>query len=488
MNSCIITPPFSPYNASPPLGPGILKGYALTQGVEITTIDLNARFINQFRHPSIEEKQASFIGDHAKNRPAIELARQHFKQSFENYTIPGASLGRIFLADSIFEADLEFDEINHIINQMIEDAFWLDFFQKHFFNLVGEVPIAGFSIMGPSQLLVAFALAALIKRNWKNTTIVFGGSHITLLENEIRNEKRYFDYVDHFFSGSCEREFTEFIAANSYSHIPGFIHKSRGQTWVVPIFELDEFRFYDSTNFNIPVQFSKGCVYGKCAFCTYPQVERLDYAPIGFIKNNLDMVASLGVNRFSIKDSLFTLHQMKNLAEILPDNCFQWSATTKISKGLNENLLALLSKKGCKTLEFGVESIHSKSQKIINKIQSMRTIEEVIAKAVGQGISIVVNLIYGLPGEEFSDAMKQVNWFLNLKEQYGALISGSHNTLDLNRLSPFTLTPDQYKIQLYGIRPWAYNYKWDRPQWLTSFESELEQMDFMKTRNVLLSC
>ena len=74
---CVLfTPPFTPSDSEPPLGPAILRGQALIAGYDVQPVDGNIRYLNLFREE--HKVTTSVIGDQDKDRITNSLARDHF--------------------------------------------------------------------------------------------------------------------------------------------------------------------------------------------------------------------------------------------------------------------------------------------------------------------------------------------------------------------------------------------------------------------------
>lgn len=223
----------------------------------------------------------------------------------------------------------------------------------------------------------------------------------------------------------------------------------------------------------LPLQFSRGCPYGRCTFCTYPIVEpALSGLRPGEARAVIQrLVDDHGVRRFSLKDSLFTSVMLEQLAhELLRSTALEisWSATTKVSRRLIA-LAPTLAAAGVRTLEVGVETVHRQGQLFIDKRVTRRDVEDVVRALTGNGIAVVVNLIFGLPHEAEQDALAQLEWFRNLRQSAErGLIDCSMNILEVVRGSPI-VSAEMLGSTVRGIAPWAYSYQWDAPEWRRDF-------------------
>lgn len=337
--------------------------------------------------------------------------------------------------------------------------------------------------MGPSQVFVGLLTIMVVRAIWPDTITVLGGSHVTLLATGIGADGRCDGLVDKIMPGHCEEEFAELVARTSGT--AQLLDRARLSPFVpfdyLPLFEPSQLAQYAVDSIAMPVQFTRGCSYGRCTFCTYPVVEpvtsKLHAEQARFAISEL--VAQYGIRRFSIKDSLFTVPMLTALGERLleePRIDVTWSATTKANRALI-SAATMLRVAGLATLEIGVETIHRAGQLIFDKVADPVMLEEVILALAESGITVVVNLIFGYPGERFEQAAAQLEWLYSLRAKASAgRIDCSLNMLEIVRGSSLSLGTCN-DLVLYGIAPWAYCYQWNAPGWRVTFKDLIESTE-----------
>ncbi|MBX3408165.1 MAG: hypothetical protein KF869_15540 [Phycisphaeraceae bacterium] len=127
-----------------------------------------------------------------------------------------------------------------------------------------------------------------------------------------------------------------------------------------------------------------------------------------------------------------------------------------------------MSRGGCRTLEFGLETIDPLGQAIFGKPLDVTMCEQVIAAATDAGIAVVINQILGWPGQTLASAERQLAWYESLRSRAPDHIHASFNYLEVNRGSPMAKDPDKYGIVLGGISPWGFSADWNAPTWRSS--------------------
>lgn len=495
----VVVPPLSPSDTNPPLGPYLLKACFEQAELRLDVFDLNARYLNRFKHgPS--SSGGRVLGDQDKDRAATHTARALFRENCPLTAEPTLHLPDS--ADPILGMHYSFDSIDRAVTRVCQSGTeWKRFIQDSLFLQYPEPPrVLGLSIMGPQQVFLALIVARLAKQRWPDTPIIAGGSHVTLLADEIAADSRYGSNIDLFMPGHCEVQFVQLVqhvlktgvlppgigiqagAVDTLSCVKLIAPSVNGRSNIrratfeyAPNFDRQAFALYDPARVTLPMQLTRGCSYARCTYCTYPAVEpTVDIEPDWYRVVNAitHLVETTGVRRFSFKDSLLTVRNLRMLARTLRGVGLgiEWSATTLLNKGLSDGLLQELYRSGCRTLEFGLETIDPVGQQLFGKPLDVEMRERVIRTTTSAGIAVVINQILGWPGQSLDSAKAQMAWYESLRSQSPELIHASFNMLEVNRRSPMGTDPKKYGVVLRGIAPWAFSYDWNAPAWRSMFE------------------
>lgn len=481
----IVTPPYSPHDTSPPLGPAVLAAHIESTGLSCRHLDLNIRFLRLFEGD--DGAATTLVGDHSKDRRRVVRSRRFFASRLHvpaphPVIVPDG-------VDPVVSLPHRFEQLHTALEAMRSDPFWREFVGQALHGVAGQPRVLGLSIMGPAQVLPAVLTATLARELWPGLTVVAGGSHITLLANEIADDARYAMAVfDVFLPHHSEQAFTavcrRVVDGRPWRSVPGVVVAGRGQRvpppmaeeWLPPKFDLGDLDLYGSP-VSVPLQLERGCGYGRCTFCTYPLVERVSVT-LGAttLERHVRAAVAVGAEQVTVKDSLMSMKSMRAFGRLVtsvaPD--MGWSATTKVIPGLATHARELADH-GCATIEFGIETIHSRLQRLIDKAQSVPVVENVVRACADVGIHVVLNMLYGLPGETLAEAQAQLTWFEELVRRHPGLVHGSHNLVEVNRASPFATRPSDFGIELGPTGPWAFSYCWDAPRWRAKFKSELDR-------------
>ncbi|MDF2690245.1 MAG: radical domain protein, partial [Gammaproteobacteria bacterium] len=73
-----------------------------------------------------------------------------------------------------------------------------------------------------------------------------------------------------------------------------------------------------------------------------------------------------------------------------------------------------LNKQAQVVLEFGLQTIHSKEQRLIERPTNLRKVTQAITACIEQGITVEVSLIFGLPEQTLDSFQKSIDYCMAL--------------------------------------------------------------------------
>ena len=171
----------------------------------------------------------------------------------------------------------------------------------------------------------------------------------------------------------------------------------------------------------------------------YFQAHTNTYAPVNVLKEKYETILKLpnvvGLN-------------IATRADAISDECLDY--------------LTALNKKTYLTIELGLQTIHKKTTKIINRCHTLECFENMVKKLRKKNINVVVHIINGLPYETKEDMIKTAK-YLNKLDIQGIkihMLSVIKNTKleKLYQLKPFHILTEEEYIdivinQLENLRP-----------------------------------
>jgi len=452
--SLLIVPPFLKHFGGPMAGPAYLKGAGERAGHAVTVLDLNRQWIQE----RITSAHTSGLikGDHDK--PSKELSRLYLDwQSLCASHWPSSLLRNEWEARTVV-LNATHDEVVACAMNLAKGTFgeWV----RTQLRQSSRPYIVGLSVMFSGQVIAALAVTVIVRQVWPGVPIVWGGAHVTALAEPISHDAAYGQGIDGFVVGYAEGTWVELLdAVASGNPWPKEVfaagtqqHRAKENREAIPAFDLSG---YGLGSLTLPVQASRGCAYGKCAFCTYPKIEG-EHRKLKI--SGLEPVIQLAAEReavLSFKDSLLVLNQLREIGDMIKGRII-WSACTKLHPNLNLQVLKRLHSEGLRTLEIGLETLDEASQELINKPQKPEVLTRFLDAAAESGVAVVINYMTGLPG---ADAATEAHWLKVVRDEVasrpGLNAMIEHNTFQLEMISPMGRNPQAYGIEVLRSWPWS---------------------------------
>jgi anaerobic magnesium-protoporphyrin IX monomethyl ester cyclase len=309
---------------------------------------------------------------------------------------------------------------------------YYDFFIMYLTNnIVNNAPkIIGISITANNQVVPAFTLAKSIKTLFPNTLITIGGSWCSLVNNNLGHKLNSFPYIDFMIPNEGEIPLLELTKkvfdSNNLYNIRGVYFKNKEQIYfnkttenikmsdlVTPDFSDLKLNFYFEKD-TLPIQYSRGCYWGKCIFCSYPILEP-KYKQRGvdlIIKDIINLQKTYNTKIFSFADSLISPAFANIFCDLIIKNrlIFEWVIFARFEKQFSKELLLKMKKCGCTTICWGLESGNKRVLKEINKNIILSNVKNVLDYSSDAKIHNRVLVMYGLPTECLEEAYDTIHF------------------------------------------------------------------------------
>lgn len=277
----------------------------------------------------------------------------------------------------------------------------------------------------------------------KGKTVALGGVHPSMLPNEAAQ------HADVVFTGFSEQTFPQFIRDYVSGSYQKFYHQNSDYTIEgkpIPRRELLNSKRYITTK---TVEAIRGCCH-TCSFCAYPAA----FGKTVYKRPVKEVVAEI--------EALNTRHVLFPDVNLLTDRAYAielftaliplkiiWLGLVTSSVGIDDELVTVFRKSGCKGLLIGFESVTQESQKFIhkgvNKVDSYVTLMD---KLHDNGILVQGCFAFGADEEDESVFDRTIEMIIKAK-------------IDLPRfsiLTPFPQTPYYMQLEKEGRiieRNWA---------------------------------
>jgi|GEM_PF-776050 len=257
---------------------------------------------------------------------------------------------------------------------------------------------------------------------------VAGGPHITLCGKEFMQENKEIDFG---ITGEGEISFVNLIKGiksgkRRSSEAGGVFCRPKGglifnnnyknpdiSGLVFPNFEY--IRDVDFTNFRYPLLTSRGCPYG-CVFCCVGLISGRGWrprTPENVVEELIRAKEDYQAQSFEIMDDNFTfdIERAKKICRLIIKgriNMDWWCHNGLRADRLDQGLLNLMKKAGCKSIALGIESGAEEVFKNINKGEKLSDIIRAVRMVKKAGIKCVGYFIIGLPGDSIKNTKKTV--------------------------------------------------------------------------------
>lgn len=317
------------------------------------------------------------------------------------------------------------------------ESFFSKIIESHFLSSILEnnSDLVGISINSSSQVIPGLILARLIKQRQKNAHITLGGNHFSYIFDSTMNFEGLFEIIDSMVLFEGEKPLLSLLdclkKGENYDSIANVITRKNSRhaprikrieydisSSSAPDFSGLPLHLYFSPSIVYPLQGSRGCYWKRCKFCDYIyETPHYRVKSVPKFQHEIEELSGNGRKKFfHLVDSAPSVSFLTQMATQILDSGenVSWATMCRFEKQLeNPDLISLLSKSGCRVIEFGLESGSQQILDMIDKGSTLTTIRRVLENCKHSGIFTVVFLVIGLPGESVKDIEKTVDFITN---------------------------------------------------------------------------
>jgi anaerobic magnesium-protoporphyrin IX monomethyl ester cyclase len=326
--------------------------------------------------------------------------------------------------------------------------------------------IVGISIPTLDQMLAGMTLAYLIKEAGLPCHVTVGGPHLSMLREQLPRVPAMFDLFDSaiLFEGEVPllRLAEALDSGGELAHVPNLIYHDGDQVRAtdclpptkithlpMPDFDGLPLGRYLTPSLVLPLQTSRGCYHGKCAFCNvgygYPSPYRQVSAE-HLVEHMLALKKRYAVRYIFFADEAISPRTLRDLAAALEGlgSPLHWCGCARFEKALKRELLERMARGGCRMLLFGLETASPPIMQYMAKGTQLDCMRRVLQDSARAGIWNHTFFFFGFPGETIDHAQETVNF---VYEQQQAIHSASPGAFVLERYAPVHLSPETYGIR-----------------------------------------
>ena len=309
-----------------------------------------------------------------------------------------------------------------------------------------------------SSYPVTLRIATKIKRAHPKSVVVLGGPQASVVDVPTL---RAFPSIDLVVRGEAEQTLPDLVDAlagnRPLAAIPGITFRRNADGEIVRnpaaplVADLDALPFPAFHLFpdvrhcrHFPLELGRGCPF-SCTFCSTNDFFRRNFR----LKSPAQMVADMrrvkqtyGINSFELVHDMFTVDRKRVVAfcEALleskrkdPEDAFIWGCSAR-TDCVDEELIELMSKAGCRGIFFGIETGSRRMQKIIDKGLELNDSAERVRSCDKFKINTAVSLMAGFPDETMDDLRDTAAFFVDS-------LRYDHADPQLSILAPLAATP-----------------------------------------------
>jgi len=292
-----------------------------------------------------------------------------------------------------------------------------------------ECDFFGFSTVCSSYPLT-IRIAAEVKRLHPESVVALGGPQASVVDLATM---RAYPFVDLVVRGEAEQTLPDLVDAlvssSSLAQIPGLTFRLGAEIQRNPdapvILDLDSlpfpaFHLFPDIRFcrHFPLELGRGCPFA-CTFCSTNDFFRRRFrlkSPAHMIAEMRRVKETYGINSFELVHDMFTVDRKRVEAfceALLESNEeFYWGCSAR-TDCVDEDLIALMARAGCRGIFFGIETGSSRMQKIIDKGLELNDSTAMVRSCDKFKINTAVSLMAGFPEETMDDLRATAGFFVD---------------------------------------------------------------------------
>jgi len=345
---------------------------------------------------------------------------------------------------------------------------YISYFKEHFLAecLRHQPQVIGISVSWTPQLIPAITLARIIKAAVPKIHICLGGNLITHLADRIVRLPDFFKNIDSCIQFEGETAFSALCEAiergGDLSPVPNAIWRENGvvrnnelrhiedvQRLPTPDFTGFPLDFYLSPEPILPLATSRGCYWGRCAYCShhFAYVKYRTRKPEQVVFDMQQLSQRHHTTNFFLMDDCPSPALLEQIASSLADQqqTFRWGAEVRMEKKFTAEFCQKLRQGGCRIVLFGLESANQRVLDLMNKGVRQEDLQTVIDNFHAADINVWLLFFLGFPGETESEARETLAFLLANRKQ---IVSASGGPFVLSSHSDVHRHPDQYGVTI----------------------------------------
>jgi len=333
-----------------------------------------------------------------------------------------------------------FPEIKTLTQSKDENPF-IDLYERYLLPYITDTnpDIVGISISGERQLVPGLTLSRLIKLKNPGTHVTIGGYTITQLSQVMASHKELFTgFFDSAILFQGERPLLELVeciaGGRALETVPNLVYQDQGEirsnavlaaedinTLPTPCFDGLPLDLYLSPEPVLPILSSRGCYWGKCAFCSHNESYRWNYQKrdAGKVVDDMQKLSEKhGVRHFAFSDEAISPSGMKKITDEIITRKLEVRCSTNIrlERQFTPELCSKMYRAGFRVLHLGLESGCDRVLEHMQKGTTPQTAREVLQNTCQAGLWNHVYVFFGFPTENQAEARQTAEFLISNRD------------------------------------------------------------------------
>jgi anaerobic magnesium-protoporphyrin IX monomethyl ester cyclase len=327
----------------------------------------------------------------------------------------------------------------------------------------------GISIIGTEQIISGLTLGRILKRAFPDVPVLIGGSVFSRL---VEKEKSWvtplfdkcFDYVCRY---EGERPLEELLASANprKDRTPNLAFIERGEMVLTPIGEQLGMDVLPTPNFSglpiqeylspeiiLPLLTTRGCYWGKCAFCYHGMIygDRYRMRPPALVAKDVEILNQRhGVRHFAFNDEALPPKMFRLLPEVMPKHKYFFTALYKFEKYFKPEDFKGMYEIGFRSLYIGLETASERVQKHMLKNNTQKVMMDNLQFAHDAGIWSHTFNFFGFPTETEAEAEETIQFLLNHAD---IVHSEGTGTFVFEHNAPIHQAPQRFGVKSFRVK------------------------------------
>jgi hypothetical protein len=463
----------------------VLAGYLQSKGIEVIQTDLNEDFArNVLQSGSLDCMARGIFGNNLSSTPdsmpavAARLLTRYGHMLIDEQ---GKHLFREDCSDLAYLLNIVVEpfKIDVSLSDISSNGFFKQprtivyrtFFKKTDLvrNLPSNIHTVGISVAVGPQLVPALILARCLKAVRKDITVVLGGPIISLMDlgdiekvlisnpevdATVRSDGEYplEVLIKNKRTGNWEPSQVCGVSCRVGSKVVHRLPERGPDLNSIPYAKYDTKLLARLAKPEIGILQSRGCYWGRCAYCDYNELFKGNpsyraRSPNNFVDEMEYQIKKHGVQNISVITEAISPAAARKISQLILKKGIKvkWHSFAMIDKRFTKDIFETLVISGCEYLVIGVETMANRVLNYMNKAANSEETIRFITDAKACGLDLKLNLIPDLPSTTYQEAMDTLEL---VEKQQDCFIYVSSFPFEATRSSNIGRSPEAFGLRV----------------------------------------